>query len=231
MSKLQLQYPNILAIETATPVCSVALKKADGRMIEKRVEGSGVHSEKTFLFIRELLDSAGIGVHDLDALLFSNGPGSYTGLRIGAAAIKGLLFGSNIPLFTFPTLLSYAAGVKQEKTGIRIHAVIDARRNHLYRQAVTSGFENISEPEVIELDKLKNELRDGDIIIGTGWDRLRIDSKQMISCIGTEGISAVSLLNAFGNDKLKPYFESSLPQLFEPDYITLSQVNNSSIRG
>lgn len=225
------QYPNLLAIETATPVCSVALKKADGRIIEKKIEGVGVHSEKTFLFIRDLLNAEGIAVQDLDAILFSNGPGSYTGLRIGAAAIKGLLFGREIPLFTFPTLLSYAAGVNSEQPGITVHAVIDARRNHLYRQTVTSGFKEIGEPEVTELQKLKDVLRAEDIIIGTGWDRLNLDSEQKIRCIGTEGISASSLILAFGNTNLKSYFKNVSPQLFEPDYITLSQVNNSTIRG
>ncbi|MDX1590934.1 MAG: tRNA (adenosine(37)-N6)-threonylcarbamoyltransferase complex dimerization subunit type 1 TsaB [Balneolaceae bacterium] len=226
-------YKQILAIETATPVCSVALRKADGRMIEKRVEGSGVHSEKTFLFIRELLDSAGLEMTDLDAVLFSNGPGSYTGLRIGAAAIKGLLFGRDIPLFLFPTLLSYAIGAKKEKlnTSQSIHAVIDARRNHLYHQPVSADLEKIGEPIVSEIEKIRDRIEANDTVIGTGWERLDLDPDKNIRTIGTEGISAVSLLEAFGNELTQEYFKKADPELFEPDYITLSQVNNSEIDG
>jgi len=226
-------YRSVLAIETATPVCSVALRKPDGRIVEKRIEGTGVHSEKTFIFIRELLGTAGLAAADLDAVLFSNGPGSYTGLRIGAAAVKGLLFGTDIPLFLFPTLLSYAAGVLRENVPASktIHSVIDARRNHLYVQEVSADAAGIGKPGICELQQVKKGLKEGDIVIGTGWERLNIAPDGKIRTIGTEGISAASLLSAFGNGRLKGYFEKADPELFEPDYLTLSQVNNSKIRG
>ncbi|PWN06074.1 tRNA (adenosine(37)-N6)-threonylcarbamoyltransferase complex dimerization subunit type 1 TsaB [Rhodohalobacter mucosus] len=226
-------YKYILAIETATPVCSVALRKPDGRMIEKRVEGTGVHSEKTFMFIRELMESAGIGAQDLDAVLFSNGPGSYTGLRIGAAAVKGLLFGTKISLYLFPTLLSYAVRALPDdgNASQTIHAVINARRNHLYIQKAGADLEKIGKPAVSELEQIKKELNEGDILIGTGWDRLNLEPNDKIGTIGTEGISATSLIKAFGNDRLKDYFEKAEPKSFEPHYLTLSQVNNSRIQG
>src|SRR6056297_4255606 len=103
----------LLAIETSTAVCSVSLQTGDGRVKEKRIEGRGVHSEYTVLFIDELLDRTGLQVDDLDSVLFSNGPGSYTGVRIGASVIKGLLFGKNVPLFTYPTWISFAGTVLQ----------------------------------------------------------------------------------------------------------------------
>jgi tRNA threonylcarbamoyladenosine biosynthesis protein TsaB len=138
----------ILAIETSTPVCSVALQNSAGRILEKRIEGRGVHSDHTFLFAEELMERADTSISGLEAVLFSNGPGSYTGLRIGAAAIKGLLFGREIPLFTFPTLLAFAAGAMGRQSSGTIHAVIDARRNHLYYQSVGIRQLDISEPEV-----------------------------------------------------------------------------------
>src|SRR6056297_488404 len=82
----------ILSIETSTPVCSVALKATERGVWEKRTEGRGVHSERLFTFTGELLERSGAGISDLDAILFSGGPGSYTGLRIGASAIKGFLW-------------------------------------------------------------------------------------------------------------------------------------------
>ena len=225
-------YRSVLAIETATPVCSVALRKPDGRVIEKRVEGTGVHSEKTFIFVRELLETAALHVADLDAVLFSNGPGSYTGLRIGAAAVKGLLFGTDVPLYLFPTLLSYAAAAlpADGRGDHTIYAVIDARRNHLYLQVVRADLSEIGKPAVTELDDVKHRVKEQDTVVGTGWERLNLETGGKVRKIGTEGISAASLLSAFGNTTLKGYFVEADPKSFEPDYITLSQVNNSRIR-
>jgi tRNA threonylcarbamoyl adenosine modification protein YeaZ len=124
----------ILAIETSTPVCSVALSSTGRRAWEKRIEGRGVHSERLFTFTDELLKRAGVEMSELDAILFSRGPGSYTGLRIGASAIKGFLYGRDVPLYTFPTLFSFAAGLELTSKPCEIFSVIDARRSHLYIQ-------------------------------------------------------------------------------------------------
>lgn len=221
----------ILAIETATPVCSVALRKSDGRIVEKRIEGRGVHSERTFLFIKELFDRAEITVSNLDAVLFSNGPGSYTGLRIGAAAVKGLLFGRDVEFFTYPTLLSFAAALSIKGEAGTIHSVIDARREHLYWQSVESGGEVIGDPQVMELSVLKENIEEGDTIIGTGWERLEIDPQKKVTYIGSEGISAANLIHAFDDKTRKRYFVKENPESFVPEYLTMSQINNSVIEG
>ncbi len=84
----------ILALETATNVCSVVFRDDDGLMHEKRIEKRGTHSEQLFLFIEDLMDEHGFFISALEAVLVSEGPGSYTGLRISASAVKGLLFQS-----------------------------------------------------------------------------------------------------------------------------------------
>lgn len=221
----------ILAIETATAVCSVALRKSDGRIVEKRIEGQGVHSERTFLFIKELFERAGITVSGLDAVLFSNGPGSYTGLRIGAAAVKGLLFGRDVEFFTYPTLLSFAAAVSVNGGAGTIHSVIDARREHLYWQSVESGGDVVGDPQVIELSELKEKITEGDTVIGTGWERLELDPQKKVTCIGSEGISAANLIHAFDDETGKRYFVKEDPESFVPEYLTMSQINNSVIQG
>lgn len=220
----------ILAIETSTPVCSVALQNSAGRILEKRIEGRGVHSDHTFLFAEELMERAGTSISGLEAVLFSNGPGSYTGLRIGAAAIKGLLFGREIPLFTFPTLLAFAAGAMGRQSSGTIHAVIDARRNHLYYQSVGIRQLDISEPEVKTLDEVQDLVQQDDIVTGTGWDRLSGRDPEKATYIGSEGISASHLIRAFREERWRKYVVQADPKHFEPDYITLSQVNNSSIQ-
>lgn len=220
----------ILAIETSTPVCSVALMASARGAWEKRIEGRGVHSERLFTFTDELLDRAGAGIADLEAILFSRGPGSYTGLRIGASAIKGFLYGREIPLYTFPTLLSFAAGLKLDSKPRDVFAVIDARRTHLYYQRFRwngSKLTSESDASVNELSAIKKELTDESVIVGTGWNRVDLEQDSKIETHGTEAISATNLITAWKNEDLKPHFKREDPKLFDPDYLELAQINNS----
>lgn len=220
----------ILAIETSTPVCSVALMASARGAWEKRIEGRGVHSERLFTFTDELLDRAGAGIADLEAILFSRGPGSYTGLRIGASAIKGFLYGREIPLYTFPTLLSFAAGLKLDSKPRDVFAVIDARRTHLYSQRFHwngSKLTSESDASVNELSAIKKELTDESVIVGTGWNRVDLEQDSKIETHGTEAISATNLITAWKNEDLKPHFKREDPKLFDPDYLELAQINNS----
>ncbi len=100
----------VLSVETATPVCSVALRLPDGTVHELRAEGKGVHSEQTFVFIDRLLAREKLAVNDLGAVIVSAGPGSYTGLRVASSAVKGLLFQTDVPLYACRTLGAIALG-------------------------------------------------------------------------------------------------------------------------
>lgn len=221
----------ILAIETATPVCSVALGLDNGRVAENRIEGRGVHSERTFTFIEELLGRYDLVVGDLNGVLFSNGPGSYTGLRIGAAAIKGMLFRRDIPLYTLSTLTAFAVPFLT-RDSVVIHSVIDARREHLYHircEKMSSGELVQSDPAVRELKMLREEIKTGEVVAGTGWEKIGKRDFEKIEWSGSENISAVNLIKAWNSSLLKPLFVKQKVDQFEPEYLTMSQVNNSSI--
>ena len=219
----------IIAIETSTPVCSVALGENGHCKIEKRIEGKGVHSEYTFTFLKDLQDRYNLSPENIECVLFSGGPGSYTGLRIGASAIKGFLFQRDVPLYLFPTLLSFAVSFAGE-TPRDIHSVIDARRRHLYHQKISvklGGELQIEEPNIAELIEIGGNLSDTSYIVGTGWDRIDSDVVKRENRYGTEIISAKNLINAWYNPQLKSWFKKENPALFEPNYITLSQINKS----
>lgn len=221
----------ILAIETSTPVCSVAIAKDKENITEKRKVGKGVHSEYTFMFIHELLDLYHIDVSDLEAVLFSNGPGSYTGLRIGASGIKGLLFDQNVSLYTLPTLLSVAVPFLEAEYKT-IHSVIDARRQHLYYQKIIKKNENVlevSSPEIKQITDLERELNDDEMLAGTGWERMNRELRNGVNCAGEEAISAKNLLLAWYHILVKPYFKKTDVERFEPDYLTMSQLNNTIV--
>ena len=94
----------ILNIDTATPVCSVALAE-DDRIISLRESSTEKsHAENLILFIEEILKEQQIAARELSAVAIGKGPGSYTGLRIGVATVKGLCYGANIPLLAVSTL-------------------------------------------------------------------------------------------------------------------------------
>ena len=120
----------ILCIETSTSVCSAAICK-DGEPLKQCIcyEG-GNHARLLPSYIDELLAYAREQGLKIDAVALSEGPGSYTGLRIGTSTAKGLCYGLNVPLIPVPTLevLKLASGVKQ---GILI-PMIDARRMEIY---------------------------------------------------------------------------------------------------
>ena len=120
----------ILCIETSTSVCSAAICK-DGAPIKQCIclEGSN-HARLLPRYIEELLSFAREQGYSIEAVALSEGPGSYTGLRIGASTAKGLCYGLNVPLIPVPTLevLKLASGVKE---GILI-PMIDARRMEIY---------------------------------------------------------------------------------------------------
>lgn len=195
------------------------------------MEGRSVHSERTFEFIKELLDRHSLKVADLDAVLFSNGPGSYTGLRIGASAIKGLLFQQDVPLYTLPTLLSFAIPFLAENPPA-IHAVIDARRQHLYHQKVKKSLDDgieVSKANVVEIKKLERQIKKGDVVVGTGWERLETENRGEMTWHGTEAISAKNLVLGWNHPELKKYFRQADVESFEPEYLTLSQVNDTDV--
>ena len=121
----------ILNIETATKNCSVALAK-NGKTIALReiAEEGYSHAEKLHVFIEELLSESEISFKDLNAIAVSQGPGSYTGLRIGVSSAKGLCYALNIPLIAIDTLQSLAAQISISK-GL-IVPMIDARRMEVF---------------------------------------------------------------------------------------------------
>lgn len=125
----------ILSLETSTPICSIALHHDGVLLKEKSLDVPGAHSEKLMGMIETLLDECGFSIGQMNAIAVSEGPGSYTGLRIGVSVAKGLAYAKDIPLISLSTLkaLAYGAKSQMENTGL-IVAMLDARRMEVYRE-------------------------------------------------------------------------------------------------
>lgn len=136
----------ILNIETATKNCSVSLAKEGKTILCKEIAEEGYsHAEQLHVFIEDLVQEAGIHFKDIQAIAVSQGPGSYTGLRIGVSAAKGLCYALNVPLIAVDTLQVLASQVKVED-GLII-PMIDARRMEVYSAIFDVKFEKIRETQ------------------------------------------------------------------------------------
>ena len=148
----------ILCLETATPVCSVALNDGCCTIALQETEGQNAHSEKITNFIREVMETARIDYKQLDAVAVSQGPGSYTGLRIGVSTAKGICYAADLPLMAIDTLEAMAYGMKM-KLGSQITEndllipMIDARRMEVYAAVFDAQLNKIEDTAARVIDE------------------------------------------------------------------------------
>ena len=171
----------LLSLETSSPVCSVALHRAaDCSLVgqsELRLDKS--HSTHLTVLIEQLLKNTGHQLVDLAAVAVSDGPGSYTGLRIGAAAAKGLCFALDIPLVAVSTLRALAAQVaagtaRPEK--YLFGPMLDARRMEVYAALYTHDGQEVLAPKplILDADTLAEQLAQHSVLFfGNGAAKFR----------------------------------------------------------
>ena len=146
----------ILNIETATTNCSVALSKNGAVVGFKEDNSLGYsHAERLHVYIDEVLKSANISTDQLEAIAISKGPGSYTGLRIGVSAAKGLCYALSLPLISVPTLEALAHQIDDPKGAIV--SMLDARRMEVYSAIYDAQLNEIrsTEAEVLTLESFQ----------------------------------------------------------------------------
>ncbi|HSP41213.1 MAG TPA: tRNA (adenosine(37)-N6)-threonylcarbamoyltransferase complex dimerization subunit type 1 TsaB [Gillisia sp.] len=165
---------NILCIETATTNCSISLG-VDGKLKSLKEENdlNYSHSERLHVLINDILEESGIKLSELDAIAISKGPGSYTGLRIGVSAAKGLCFSLDIPLISVPTLTSLAYKVNDPGY---IVTMLDARRMEVYSAVFDQDKIQVEETTAVILDNQSylSLLNNGKVnFIGSGVEKFR----------------------------------------------------------
>ena len=166
----------ILNLETATTNCSVSIAK-DGDLLAVKEHDTPnySHSEQLHVFIQEVLDKTAVSISDLDAIAVSKGPGSYTGLRIGVSAAKGLCFSLDIPLISIPTLESMANRAKNKDADFII-PLLDARRMEVYSCVYDAHLNEVRETkaEIIDADSFQEFSEKGNVLlVGSGAEKCR----------------------------------------------------------
>ena len=213
----------ILNIESSTTNCSVSLAN-NGELISIRElnEKNYSHSTKLHSFIEEVLKNSNITVNKLSAIAVSSGPGSYTGLRIGVSAAKGLCYALQIPLISVPTLQVLARQLNIQREDLII-PVMDARRDEVYSAVYNSEYELVRNifPEIIDSESFIELAKDNKLyFIGNGQEKcerlIRKNSNLIFSNYDTFPSSKEMILISFKKFK-KSKFEDVA--YFEPDYL------------
>ncbi len=128
----------ILAIDSSAVSCSVAVSDGETISASDFVNNGLTHSQTLLPMVEKVLNKAELSVHDIDLFAVTNGPGSFTGVRIGVAALKGLAFSDNKPCVGISTLEAIAAGC--DVPDVIVIACMDARRAQVY----TATFESVT---------------------------------------------------------------------------------------
>ena len=164
---------HLLCIETTTTQCSVAL--CEGGELSSLAQSNHEnyqHAQLLHMYIDKVLSKHNLKTSDLGAIALSSGPGSYTGLRIGAAAAKGLCYGNDIPLIAIPTLDIVAREITPSDG--HIIATLDARRDEVYCAIYTHEYQSVQppSPHVITSNSFAEWTAKGLVyFVGTGLEK------------------------------------------------------------
>lgn len=244
----------ILAIETATPVCSVALSKGNDILSLRETVSPNAHSSVLTRFIEEVFRETSFRYADPDAVAVSMGPGSYTGLRIGVASAKGLCYALDKPLIAVPTLKSMANGMRRAvRSGMRDREtgsftpgtrnpepetlfcpMIDARRMEVFCAVYNAGLEEIrpADAVIVKENTFDDLLEEYHVIFagnGAGKCREILSSRANTSFPGDFRASAKDMIPLALECFLSGRFEN--PAYFEPFYLKDFVAGKPKVKG
>jgi len=164
---------NLLAIETATETCSVALS-VNGQILEKYQQAPRQHAELLLPWVGELLAEAGLAYASIDAIAFSRGPGSFTSLRIGIGVVQGLAWASDRPVIPVSSLAATAQAAATFGIGAALVA-LDARMEEVFTGVFKVNDNGIMQPasaeQVCPPETVGVPDRAGVFGIGNGFER------------------------------------------------------------
>ncbi|MDB4083193.1 tRNA (adenosine(37)-N6)-threonylcarbamoyltransferase complex dimerization subunit type 1 TsaB [Vicingaceae bacterium] len=213
----------LLAIETATKVCSVALFKDDKLLQVKEEKGAYSHAENLAEFTSQLLTESNLDAKDLSGIVVSKGPGSYTGLRIGVSFAKGLCYSLKIPLISIDTIYALALGwVQAENPKVDlICPMIDARRMEVYSAIYNFDLKCLKpiSADVIEIDSYSELLQDKiAVFVGDGAEKCQSLLEGKNRTFRSDFLPSAAYLGKEGYHK---YQQSKIEDVayFEPYYL------------
>lgn len=230
---MQTTEPTIIHLETATEICSVAVSRGKTLLALAESHDGTSHSKNLIVFVEQTLREAQLSVNQIDAVCLSAGPGSYTGLRIGAATAKGLCYSLNIPLIAVPTLESLAAAAQAAVAAPRYCPMIDARRMEVFTALYDEQLHLITDvhAQIIDNQSFTEILEEGQIVFaGNGMPKCRaILAPQKNAIFADVSLSAKNMiplaLQRFENQQFAD------TAYFEPFYLKEYVAAKSTVKG
>ena len=153
----------ILAIDTALDACAAAVLDTEaGRLIAQESQAmKRGHAEALMPLIARVIEQSGIGFAGLDRIAVTTGPGSFTGLRVGISAARGIALAANKPVVGVTTLTAYAAPVVSQNSEQPVISAIDARHDQVYLQVVSGNGSSLIWPRAAPIEEALDASRFG----------------------------------------------------------------------
>lgn len=182
----------LLAIDTATEACSVALLH-DGRVISRYAVIPRLHAQQVLPMVQQVLDEAGVALADVDAIAFGQGPGAFTGLRIAVGVVQGLAFALDKPVLPVSSLAAIAQRAYRLDGAKQVAVAIDARMDEVYWGCYAwvdghmqlQGVEQVCAPEQAALPRAASGTW---LAAGTGWQAYAGRMQVAVSGQATESL-------------------------------------------
>ncbi len=212
----------ILSIETSTSMCSVALHERGALLALAEIKEPGAHAEKLLQLVDEVFEKAALSFGDLDAVAVSQGPGSYTGLRIGVSTAKGIAYALDIPLIGINTLQAMASSQPLNQ-GEFVVAVLDARRMEVYTQTFGEANQEITSIAALVLEEgvFASILEKGRVFfVGDGAEKVKAYAQHPNAVFSSSWEQSLSAKN-MGQLAFEKFLRQDLEDLayFVPNYL------------
>jgi tRNA threonylcarbamoyl adenosine modification protein YeaZ len=181
----------VLAIDTALEACSAAVLDTErpAASVRESMPMARGHAEALMPLIARVTEQANLDFNALDRIAVTTGPGSFTGLRVGIAAARGIALAAGKPAIGLSTLAAFAAPLIAADDRVPVAAVIDARHDHVYLQVFGPGGHTLVTPRVVSL-------RDAVRVASTGAPRLIGTGAEMLAKVWPESEPPPSLVDA-----------------------------------
>src|SRR5665213_4149866 len=166
----------ILAIDTSLDACAACILDTDTAALiaqESQAMKRG-HAEALMPLIARVMKASGIGFTALDRIAVTTGPGSFTGLRVGLSAARGIALASGKPAVGLTTLAAYAAPVVSRDAGHPVLSAVDARHDHVYFQLVSGDGGELIAPRVAPIEGALDAARFGALHLAVSYTHLTL---------------------------------------------------------
>lgn len=214
----------VLGIDTSSLSTSIAVIEDDKLICEYSINTKKTHSQKLMLMLENMLQISDININEIDLIAVCEGPGSFTGLRIGMSTAKAISHVRNIPIVTVDALSILAQNV--EVTDKKICAILDAQRTDVYTSKFeykNNKLEKITEIEVKDIDEVLNSIDENYIIVGEATYKYLDKIKEFNLSTPKNRINSASSLCFIGLNKFMENKDIKNSQTANLNYIRKSQ--------